>query len=541
MKTIKSLVLGSAATLVALGGAQAADLPVKAKAVEYVRVCSLYGAGFYYIPGTDTCVKIGGYLRADLTVNGANGGQPYYSGSGAFHERYGNYYNDYSRFALTLDTRTATEYGVVRTFGQADFTFGTEGIGSINNQSTLNTAADQGNISANYAGQGQLGVEYAFVQFAGFTIGKSASAFTTPWQGYPGNITTYLVGGYDTVTGINNVQYTAQFGNGVSLSFGIDDSSANDFNRTQVLNAVPNSNAASGNWGLYGAPSSAITAVGTAYTGAYVPDFVGNVRVDQAWGLFQVSGAAHWVDGGYYQNANTLGGQFANGFNNNGAMDSGHPDGKMGFAVMAALQIKNIPTGPGDDFKIEGTWAKGATKYAIGTSGALGGSFYMFSNAAGGVGGKEAIGAISDGVYGGGPLNTSIQLTNSWGVRGAFNHNWDPYWSSSLFGGVTGVGYNSTAKSLWCGTYGLIAGAKGSSGITTCDPGFTLAEVGITTRWTPVKNLTFSTEVMYAQLNTNMRGTVVGSQTSAFASSTGAYTFGNMGTVEAEFRVQRNF
>lgn len=143
----------------------------------------------------------------------------------------------------------------------------------------------------------------------------AASAYTTPWQGYPGNITSYLVGGYDTVTGINNVQYTAQFGNGVSASIGIDDSSANDFNRTQVLNAAA-TNAAAGNWGLYGAPSSAITAVVTAYTGAYVPDFVGNVRVDQAWGLFQISGAAHWVDGGYFQNANTLGGQFANGFAN---------------------------------------------------------------------------------------------------------------------------------------------------------------------------------------------------------------------------------
>ena len=53
MKMVKSLILGSAAGLIAMGGAQAADLPVKAKAVEYVRICSLYGAGFWYIPGTD--------------------------------------------------------------------------------------------------------------------------------------------------------------------------------------------------------------------------------------------------------------------------------------------------------------------------------------------------------------------------------------------------------------------------------------------------------------------------------------------------------
>ena len=70
MTMVKSLILGSAAGLVAMSGAQAADLPVKAKAVEYVRICSLYGAGFYYIPGTDTCIKLAGYLRVDTTFNG---------------------------------------------------------------------------------------------------------------------------------------------------------------------------------------------------------------------------------------------------------------------------------------------------------------------------------------------------------------------------------------------------------------------------------------------------------------------------------------
>ena len=57
MKMVKSLLLVSAAGLVAVSGAQAADLPVKAKPVEYVKVCSLYGAGFYYVPGTDICLR----------------------------------------------------------------------------------------------------------------------------------------------------------------------------------------------------------------------------------------------------------------------------------------------------------------------------------------------------------------------------------------------------------------------------------------------------------------------------------------------------
>jgi hypothetical protein len=74
MKMVKSLLLGSAAGLVAVAGAQAADLPVKAKPVQYVKICSLYGVGFYYIPGTDMCIKIGGWVRAEAAwnVNGSS-------------------------------------------------------------------------------------------------------------------------------------------------------------------------------------------------------------------------------------------------------------------------------------------------------------------------------------------------------------------------------------------------------------------------------------------------------------------------------------
>jgi hypothetical protein len=68
-----------------------------------------------------------------------------------------------------------------------------------------------------------------------------------------------------------------------------------------------------------------------------------------------LSGALHDVNGTY----NTIG-----AFNTPaaGALLSGHPDSKVGGSVMAALQIKNIPTGAGDDIKIDGTWAKGDTK-----------------------------------------------------------------------------------------------------------------------------------------------------------------------------------
>ena len=123
MKMVKSLVLGSAAALVAMTGAQAADLPVKAKAVEYVRICSLYGAGFFYIPGTDTCIKLGGYLRADLILGGNSDYAPNLSGQGAANNRLTNYYTSRSRFDLQTDIRTATEYGVVRAFSETVYSW----------------------------------------------------------------------------------------------------------------------------------------------------------------------------------------------------------------------------------------------------------------------------------------------------------------------------------------------------------------------------------------------------------------------------------
>src|SRR3954470_7338406 len=126
MKMVKSLLLGSAAGLLAMSGAQAADLPVKAKAVEYVRICSLYGAGFWYVPGTDTCMKIGGYLRVDVLANSNVDNTGNTSGAAGANNRFTNGYTWRSREDLNLDTRTATEYGVVRTYWDSTFTWTTD-------------------------------------------------------------------------------------------------------------------------------------------------------------------------------------------------------------------------------------------------------------------------------------------------------------------------------------------------------------------------------------------------------------------------------
>ena len=95
---------------------------------------------------------------------------------------------------------------------------------------------------------------------------------------------------------------------------------------------------------------------------------------------------------------------------------------------MAALQIKNLPTGAGDDIKIDASYAKGTTKNVIATSGTSP-NFAMFGDSGFGYQ-SVGFGATTDGVYMPGAGGTGgIALTTAWGVRGAFNHNWDPYWS----------------------------------------------------------------------------------------------------------------
>lgn len=66
---IKSLLLGSAA-LAAVTGARAADAVTVAEPepAEYVKICDVYGAGYFYIPGTETCLRIGGYVRWDASA-----------------------------------------------------------------------------------------------------------------------------------------------------------------------------------------------------------------------------------------------------------------------------------------------------------------------------------------------------------------------------------------------------------------------------------------------------------------------------------------
>ncbi|MBN9599775.1 MAG: porin [Afipia sp.] len=492
MSKIKSLILGSAAGLVAIGGAQAADLPVKAKAVEYVKVCSLYGAGFFYVPGTDTCIKLGGYMRAEFNVNGANSDAAFLNGAGGQHSLYNNANQTRARIMMQVDTRTATEYGVVRTFA------------SFGPQWTTGDAN----------GSGGIRVEAAFIQFAGFTFGRSASAYALPWNAGPGgNLNSILMGGPNYDAGVNNIQYTWQFGNGMSASLGVDEGSPS--NRTGVYNG----NDAMSVLGVYNDRYQGTTTA---------PDVVGNIRLDQAWGLIQLSAAAHQVTGGYFN---------SNGTTTGGTEVAGHPDDKWGFAITGALQIKNLPTGPGDDIKLSATYTEGALRYVLGNSGNTPQSLSLFGSGSNGAYNNIATAPIADGVYGtgvgigAGPL----QLTKAWGLNGAFNHNWNQNWSSSVFGAYSKVDYNSVASGMICAKAGYAAAG------VACNPDFNISQVGFVTRWTPVKNLTFSGEVTWTNIDSGITTPLSGVVAVGGVKPAANYSFGSQDVWSGSLRVQRNF
>src|SRR5664280_3609761 len=206
MKMVKSLILGSAAGVIAISGAQAADLPVKAKAVEYVRICSLYGAGFFYIPGTDTCLKIGGYVRLQEQTNvNANSSNGPLGGGTNVNNRSTMDFTSRNRGYITADAREQTEYGTLRSY----IAVGVSGDNPQGAQSAV------------------LSPLRAFIQLGGFTAGRAQSFFdftNSPAYAYFAGVGSNWGGGQTTGdAGWNVLAYTAQLGNGLSASLSVED------------------------------------------------------------------------------------------------------------------------------------------------------------------------------------------------------------------------------------------------------------------------------------------------------------------------------
>lgn len=527
MKLIRRLLLNSLASLVAVGGAQAADLPVKARAVEYVKVCSLYGAGFYFIPDSGTCIKLGGYLRVDAALATNSSFNNAINGTAGANNRLSNYYTARSREEFNVDTRTATEYGVVRTYFDTTFTWttgnyvgtggatgatGYSGTLALNAAGTGLVGSSGGAVNGTDGGisGGSFGVYHAFIQFAGFTIGRTVSPFDAPWTHFPGNTFDGLTGGGGTVTGVNQFTYTADFGQGVTAAVSAQD---------QVIYFQNNL------WNVSGQSATGVMAGSygsSSYGGSVAPDITGMVRVDQGWGLFQASVAAHDNHAGYYGPSEA----------------TGHPADKWGWAVQLALSVKNIPTGAGDTLNIQGVYTNGASRYNFHSF--IPTAFAMYSgNGSGGAYQSLGFAGIGDAVYSGtsAATGTGLELTTTYGFRGAFTHNWNPYWNTAIYGSWAALRYTNTAKALICGG----AGFTGPGFVGTCNPDFNLSTLGVITRWTPVTKLTFSADLAWTNLDQKYAGTVAAAAQSTIAKPSTTYQLRDQNSVSMLLRAQRNW
>src|SRR4051794_5449625 len=336
MELVKSLLLGSAAGLCAVAGAQAADLPVKKAApVEYVRVCTAFGAGFIYIPGTDTCLRVGGRARFEYEFRSYRSRGVY--SSTTFAPAAGSN-SDQSGFRglgrLNLDARTETAYGTLRAFVRFEIASRT-GLGNLRSGTSERYGLSFFGTGVDTFGRSQtnVNIDKAFIQFAGVTAGRASSFFDF----YSHDLELVGATSGSEVSATNLIAYTASLGGGLSATISMEDPI---FRRNPVFNTggvfglstglvgtIP-ANGFNGNGAnvFIGNPQ-AVSPVGVAFdpvTGLPtvarlldvvqrngVPDFVAAVRYDQPWGSAQVSGAVHEIQVGQFDPNTVVSGNFA--------------------------------------------------------------------------------------------------------------------------------------------------------------------------------------------------------------------------------------
>jgi hypothetical protein len=355
---LKSLFFGSAAVLAAGTGAQAADLPV-VEPVEYVRICDAFGTGFYYIPGTDTCLRVAGRVRVDSYYvpgdndfkDAVNNLDELFSSSGAFFkfddgefgdvEFFGNddkEFNNWSSRArgyIRLDARTQTDIGLVRAYISYIMTVGPNGP----------------SFDTNYSSTGST-LEEAFIQISNnwgtYTAGHTASFFDFYGaNAYNADFTPLDIGAVDDPTGEQTLwAWTFAGGNGFSATLSIEDpaSGGRRYSGTSLDLDFDDDDDDLKDLGF----------ASDEYEGQEFPDFVGNIRVDQGWGSAQLSGVLHGI--------HDIG---ADDDDDDDDDDGDFDDTALGWAIAGGLSL-TIPAPMELSFNTQVTYGHGATGYVSG-------------------------------------------------------------------------------------------------------------------------------------------------------------------------------
>jgi hypothetical protein len=489
MKLVTSILLGSASALVAVGGAQAADLPVrKAAPVEYVKVCDAYGAGFFYIPGTDTCLKVGGRVRADYAMS--NRGNVYSAGTingstGAIINTVSlasgseNLYGWEARGRVDLDARTQTAWGTV------------QAVASLRLARTTGILA--ASAPGTFSGTASPTLEAAYIRFAGFTFGAARDNFSFMPS------TFYGAGHWSSfANGAKQIAYTAVLGGGLSATVAIQDltdTTAGARNLTAVaLDPVT------------GLPLNAAFGGGVfAYNS--MPQVNGRLDWDQGWGSASIMGAVGRA------NQTNATGVFSGGFD-----ASAH---ETVWAVGAGVKVNLPMIAAGDVLWLNGAYANGMTEYTVNW-------LYFKSsdtrrNTTGFVQDAPSWVNYVDPVTG----NAGIQTLKSWNLAAVFTHYWTPQWRHSFLatgGRIEGTNLTQAAA--------FNAGGFGDA---------TVWNVGTQLAWLPVRNFEIGVDLLYNRVSQDVARTVVGTSGAFGTVGRTATTRESQGNFTGRLRVERTF
>ncbi|MEX0841567.1 MAG: porin [Xanthobacteraceae bacterium] len=406
MTSIKTVLLGSAAGILATGAAQAADLPVKkaAAAVQYVEVCPAFGRGFYKLPGTDICIRHFGYVKAEFYFKGSDDAAAFIHNSGGEYQPFvfQSEANDSVGYRVSArpgwDFRSPTEFGTLRAVVQLrnDRTSGlANGLPPAGASSNTSTRAHR-----------------AYIQWAGFLVGIAASQFIYYDQG---DLITSIGGDPKTTT----MQVTYEFSapGGFTATIGLE-------NPNYSIPAL-----------VYA--DTDITGTGAEY--AVGPeamwDVVGTLAIEQSWGSAKLAGAIHQIS---VIAVNGGGSALSNTCSFGGVSATCATERETGWAVLAGVTFNLPQLGSGDQILLQATHSDGATAYGGVNDGAD----------------VSMTGGARDGLFAGGFLNdygdafaspnvtgTDIVLekVKVTSVLGELRHYWTPMLRSNLAASWTKV------------------------------------------------------------------------------------------------------
>ncbi len=493
-----------------------------------MKVCSLYGAGYYYMPGTDICIKLGGYVRYQFTINpGSSITSGPFAASGGRTTRVDSLETAHrTRALITVDTRQQTAYGTLRTY----ILLGYSQDSTLPESTSPNVYMTRG-----------------FLQIAGFTFGKATSFFDI----MPGASFAYNAGMFhhpDTGdAGKMLAAYTAQFGNGLSGTIAVEQA------RVRGIARVPGSA-----YAISTNPTGNFIDGGVVAGVSEYPDLVGNIRLDQSWGTWLVGAAAHINRGQYFGTPNTF--------------NTGAPDSKLGWAVTTGF-IWNLPMiAPGDRLSAGFVYSEGAVAYASVTpsgtvwnkfeGASFGTGFWEDAIYNGGITPAGPCGATGPALAVGSGGCGNLQLTTAWSFSAAFEHLWTPSLKTSWYGSYIDISHNAAASFLICnaggGIFPATTVAAGVVNFNGCNADWSSWNVGSRTQWEPVKGLIMGIDVIYNRLNSapvNATGLVnltgAGGIPSTSAANAGCtlpispgvpcYRVADQDAVTTTFRIQRDF